>query len=161
MLRSSLLKGGIIVSLVAETSEEAVRHLVAGIPQSLMGASLKETVIKKIIDREKMGTTAIGEGLALPQCIAPGITQPLTVLGISPSGIDFHSLDGEPVHVFVLNIVPEGPDAHQHKLSLVKSSESVFRDRFVIERLKAADSAEEVLKVVEFEYNRQFQRAVI
>ncbi len=92
-------------------------------------------------ERERLGSTAIGDGIAIPHGKLKGITQILGVFGRSREGIDFDSLDGSPTHLFFLLVAPED-SASLHLKALARVSR-LFKDGgFRQHLLDAADSDE-------------------
>ena len=63
-------------------------------------------IITKLMDREKLGSTGIGEGIAIPHIKTDYVTSTTGALGISQKGVDFESLDGEPVYISFLLLTP-------------------------------------------------------
>ncbi len=92
-------------------------------------------------ERERLGSTAIGDGIAIPHGKLRGVTQIQGVFGRSSEGIDFDSLDGNPTHLFFLLIAPED-SASLHLKALARVSR-LFKDAgFRQHLLDAADAAE-------------------
>lgn len=77
------------------------------------------TLFDQIMTREKLGSTGIGSGIAVPHCRLEGLSKPIAALAKLPDGIDFQSIDGERVDVIVLLIVPA--DANDEHLELLAS----------------------------------------
>ena len=76
-----------------------------------------------ILKREELGSTAIGNGFAVPHASVDWLTSCVTVMGFAPNGIDFDSLDGEPVHTVILIASPESkPGDHLRLLERVSRS---------------------------------------
>lgn len=96
----------ILPKLNANTKEEVLAELVAPIiakyPE-LDSAMLKEV----LLEREQLGTTGIGDGIAIPHGKIDGIDSILLVVGRSLEGIDFDALDYKPCHIFFLVLAPE------------------------------------------------------
>jgi PTS system nitrogen regulatory IIA component len=67
----------------------------------------KGALVDVLIDRERLGSTGIGDGVAIPHGKIHGIEQPIISFGRSRKGLDFESMDGEPVHLFFLLVAPE------------------------------------------------------
>lgn len=79
-----------------------------------------EELVKSVIEREKVMSTGIGEGLAVPHAIIEGGPMIRGVIGVSHRGIDFNAIDGKPVHLVVLIATPEGHyDQHLHALAAI------------------------------------------
>jgi len=92
-------------------------------------------------ERERLGSTAIGDGIAIPHGKIRGVNQIWGVFGRSLAGVDFDSLDGRLTHLFFLLVAPED-SASLHLKALARVSrlfkDGSFRDRL----MNAADSAE-------------------
>jgi PTS system nitrogen regulatory IIA component len=95
-----------------------------------------EQLVTVLLDRERLGTTAIGEGIAIPHGKLPGLKGVIAVFGRSLTGIDCHSLDGQPTKLFFLLVAPD-ESAGLHLKALARVSrllkERTFRDRLLQE----------------------------
>jgi nitrogen PTS system EIIA component len=95
-----------------------------------------EQLVTVLLDRERLGTTAIGEGIAIPHGKLPGLKGVMAVFGRSLTGIDCHSLDGQPTKLFFLLVAPD-ESAGLHLKALARVSrllkERTFRDRLLQE----------------------------
>jgi len=90
--------------------------------------------------REKLGSTGIGEGVAVPHCKVPGLASLTAALGRSREGVDFRSLDGKPTRIFVALFAPERAGA-EHLQALARVSRLVKRPEFRKALLDAPDAA--------------------
>src|SRR5512134_695895 len=86
----------------------------AGILEELSGAVAgrhdeldRERLVQALEDRERLNSTALGDGVAIPHGKLPGIKRVFAAFGRSRQGVDFHSLDGKPTHLFFLLVAPE------------------------------------------------------
>ena len=68
-------------------------------------------LFQKLWEREQLGSTGIGAGLAIPHCKLPGLAQGIVAVGLVPEGVDFGAADGRPVRVLFLVISPSGAPA--------------------------------------------------
>jgi mannitol/fructose-specific phosphotransferase system IIA component (Ntr-type) len=66
----------------------------------------KDEVLKAVLSREETRSTGIGSGIAIPHGKCKGVRDLVMALGVSPRGIDFQSIDGKPVYIFVLLASP-------------------------------------------------------
>jgi PTS system nitrogen regulatory IIA component len=98
------------------------------------------------MDREGLGSTGIGEGVAIPHGKIPGIDRLVAVFGRSPAGVQFASLDGKPARLFFLILAPEN-SAGMHLKALARISRLLKDPRFR-ERLLAAEGAEGLSQVL-------------
>ncbi|MCD6405351.1 MAG: PTS sugar transporter subunit IIA [Planctomycetes bacterium] len=104
----------VIPELKAVKKEAAVRELVAALAA---GGAITKSKIKKVTDsileREKLGSTGIGNSIAVPHTKLPGLKEPVGAFGRSKEGIDFASLDGAATHSIFLFLSPSDfPDKH-------------------------------------------------
>ena len=100
-------------------------------------------------ERERLGSTAIGDGIAIPHGKLRGITQILGVFGRSREGVDFESLDGGPTHLFFLLVAPED-SASLHLKALARVSR-LFKDAGFRQRLLDAADGDEVYRLLKEE----------
>ena len=105
------------------TSKEAViRELVEGLVSSGgLKAADKDEIIKAILKREELGTTGIGRGIAVPHTKHASVSSPVGTVGVSAEGVDFESLDGEPVQLFFC-LLYTSPSPRDATLSRMPSS---------------------------------------
>ena len=97
-------------------------------------------------ERERLGSTAIGDGIAIPHGKLKGITQILGVFGRSREGVDFDSLDGSPTHLFFLLVAPED-SASLHLKALARVSR-LFKDASFRQRLLDAPDSGELYRLL-------------
>jgi len=109
-----------------------------------------EDVVEGALAREAIGSTGIGHGIAIPHCRTAKVRQMVCAYGTSDPGIDFDSLDGEPVHSIFLLLTP--PDQKEQHLQLMKSFASQIRKEHFCEFLHQVKSAQALVDLLnEFE----------
>ncbi len=96
-----------------------------------------EAVLAVVWNRERLGSTGLGGGVALPHGQAAGVKRPVLALAVSPAGVEFDSLDGRPVRVFVLLLTPTGDDRREH-LALLARLGALFKSPAAVEEVLAA-----------------------
>ena len=75
---------------------------------------------ERLLERERLGSTGIGSGIAIPHCKLPGLKSGVVAVGMVPEGVDFGAVDGKPVRVFFLVISPsESPAEHLQALAAI------------------------------------------
>jgi mannitol/fructose-specific phosphotransferase system IIA component (Ntr-type) len=75
---------------------------------------------RRLLEREKLGCTALGNGLAIPHCKIGGIDSALLAIGVSRGGVDFLALDGKPVRIIFLVLSPsDSPTGHLQALARI------------------------------------------
>jgi len=99
----------VIPDLSSRSANEALNEMVLYLKGKKKIQKEKE-LFDKLIQREELGSTAIGNGFAIPHCKIRNMKSPIVLLAISKKGVDFHSLDGKPSKVFFLVISsPDNP----------------------------------------------------
>jgi PTS system nitrogen regulatory IIA component len=106
----------------------------------------KQTVLTVLLEREKISTTAIGEGVAIPHGKLPGVERVLGVFARSPEGVDFASLDGGPTHLFFVLIAPENAAA-DHLKALARISR-LLKDEAFRRRLMEGQTSQELFNII-------------
>src|SRR6185503_21035524 len=89
----------------------------------------RQKVLDVLLERERISTTAIGEGVAIPHGKLAGVDRVLGAFARSPEGVDFASLDGGPTHLFFALIAPENAAA-DHLKALARISRLLKDEAF-------------------------------
>ena len=121
--------------------------VVAGHPEIDRGR-----LVQALEDRERLNSTALGEGVAIPHGKLPGLHRVVAAFGRSPAGVDFQSLDGKPTHLFFLLVAPED-SAGAHLKALARISRLLKDDAFR-RRLIEASTANELYAIIREEDDR-------
>jgi nitrogen PTS system EIIA component len=100
-----LNQDAIILEMKASTKEGAVREL-AGLAATLCGRFTEETIYNVLMEREAIGSTGLGNGVALPHGKIEGLDATLLCFGRSREGINFDAVDNRPVHLFMVLLSP-------------------------------------------------------
>jgi mannitol/fructose-specific phosphotransferase system IIA component (Ntr-type) len=103
-----------------------------------------EELVSALIEREKIMSTGIGFGIAIPHAKISGVREIAFAIGISKPGIDFDSIDGKPVHIIIL--VAAGEKQHKDYLKLLSRIMSVLKQEEARSRLVDASTNEDILK---------------
>ena len=106
----------------------------------------KMALVKVLVDRERLGSTGIGDGVAIPHGKLNGVKQPIISFGRSKQGLDFDSMDGQPAYLFFLIVAPENSSGfHLQVLAKIAKilKSSVFR-----KKLMDADSRIELYQII-------------
>ncbi len=126
-----------------------------------MGAFLKnrnkitkdKDLYEKLLQREELGSTAIGDGVAIPHCKMKGVKNPVVMLAISKKGLDFHSLDEKPSYIFFLVVSsPDNPSVNLQILAAI--AHLVRKAKRVIRKIQEAEDISKILEVLKDEEER-------
>lgn len=102
--------------------------------------------VQILLDRERLGSTGIGEGIAIPHGKLRDLKELVAVFGRSREGVEFDAMDGAPVHLFFLLMAPED-SASTHLKALARISR-LLKDRAFREELLQAESAEALYEII-------------
>ena len=105
-----------------------------------------EDVLIALMEREKLGSTGIGQGVAIPHGKSDSTTTLVGAFGISRKGVQFESLDGEPVY-FIFMLVAPKDSSGQHLKALARVSR-LLKDKFFRQAIKEAKLPEGIEKII-------------
>jgi PTS system fructose-specific IIA component/PTS system nitrogen regulatory IIA component len=141
--------------LASDDKPTVIRELVESLAQS--GAIAVEEVqgiVAAIMKREELGSTGIGRGVAVPHTKHASVERLVGTVGVSPEGVDFHSLDGDKVHLLFLLVSP--PDRPGDHLRALENISRQLRDETFCRFLKQARSANDIQQLLEEADHNQF-----
>lgn len=147
-LTEILSSSSVLVDLEGETKEEIIEELVDSLTVGEVITD-RDKVLQAVLEREKIMSTGIGDGIAIPHGKSDAVVQLAAALGTQKRGVDFESLDGEPAYVFFLLVSPanvSGP----HIKALARISRLLKNDEFK-RKLIGAPSAEEIMAIIQAE----------
>ncbi|MCU0666866.1 MAG: PTS sugar transporter subunit IIA [Candidatus Omnitrophica bacterium] len=146
ILVSNLLKSSLIIlELQSKDKKSVLLELVDLIAKSKK-LSDKKAFSKAIHDREKLGSTGLGQGVAIPHAKSKVVKGFVLVFARCSEGIDFGALDGEKTYLFFSLASPQ-QDVGVH-LKLLSEISRLVKDKFTVESLKKAKSCQEVVKII-------------
>ncbi len=140
-----LPKEAIVPELKARTKREVLEEL----SETLVGVKdylKRDELVEVLMERERLGSTGIGEGVAIPHGKLKDLDQLLICFGRSTEGIDFDSMDGKPAHLFFLLVAPEN-SAGIHLRALAKISR-LLRSVSLRQKLFNARSRDEIFEII-------------
>ncbi|MBI0110331.1 fructose-specific PTS transporter subunit EIIC [Lactobacillus sp. W8093] len=145
-IKDILAPESMIMALKATNKEDAVKEM-ADLEVKTGIVNDEDEFIKSIWARENESTTGIGEGIAMPHARNKTINKARVLFAKSEKGIDYNSLDGQPVHLFFMITAPDGAD-NTHLEALAKLS-GLLIDPDLVSALKKAQTPEEVIQLFE------------
>lgn len=105
-----------------------------------------DDLFRRLVNRERLGSTGLGKGIAIPHCRIDNCTGPIGAMITLNSAVDFDAIDGEPVDVLFALLVPE--DAHDDHLKALATLAGAFNDGDFRQRLRAAGSDEALFNTI-------------
>ena len=148
-------RDAIRAQLDATDKESTIREMVRALLEAgKVEADECESIVKAILKREELGSTGIGRGVAVPHTKHPSVDRLVGTVAVSADGVEFASLDGEPVHLFFLLISPpQRPGDHLRALENISRQ---LRDDTFCRFLKQAKNADDIRLVLDEADNNQF-----
>ena len=140
-IREILDPKAVKIDLDATDKKSALTELV-DVLSEVYGLEDKKNILRALIDRENLGSTGIGQGIAIPHGKADKCKNLIAVFGISKKGVNFEALDGELVYVFFLLLAPKEA-AGPHLKALARISR-LLRDSYFCKQLRAAKTSQQV-----------------
>lgn len=141
-----LIKRDMIVpALVAHDKKAILEELAAHISGRVTKIDMA-SLVRVLVDREQLASTAIGEGVAIPHGKLSAVSEIVACLGRAPGGVDFDSMDGQPTFLFFVLVAPENSTG-AHLKALARISR-VFKDTEFRRRLLSAEDAEAMYRVI-------------
>ena len=141
-----ILKTDSIIANLAGTNKEEVLREITDFLQKLSLIKDKETLFNTLMEREKLGSTGIGENVAIPHGKSDELSQIITVFGRSLKGLDFESLDQKPVH-FVCMVIAPSNSTGQHLKALARISR-LFKNKDLREGILKLQDANQIYSLL-------------
>ncbi|MGK2285455.1 PTS IIA-like nitrogen regulatory protein PtsN [Pedomonas sp. V897] len=137
-LADLLVPGAVFAGVKATSKKQLLSHLAAQ-ASKLTGLD-ERRVLEAILERERLGSTGLGGGIAIPHAKLPSVQSVMGVFMQLESPIDFDSLDGKPVDLVFLLLAPEDAGA-EHLKALARVSR-LFRDQAAVAKLRGSSSSD-------------------
>ena len=148
-----LSKSAILADLKSTKKEDVIKELVdLLISAGAFDKANRTKVIDALMERESLGSTAIGQGIAIPHAKTDSVSQLVGAFALSKKGIDFDSLDGEPVYIFFMLLAAQD-SAGPHLKALARISR-LFKDKYFRDNLRNCVDDKAIIKVISQEDER-------
>ncbi len=151
LLREDLIKIGLEAEDRWEAIEEMVSLLVSTHEIRLRD---KHEVLTAVIEREKTMSTGLGHGIAIPHGASESVDQFVGAMGISHTGIDCQAIDGKPVHLVLILVVPAAIFA-EHVKTLAGIARLLNNEEFRA-KLMNSQTSEEIMELIQQEEGKEF-----
>lgn len=145
-------KAGIKVGFKSVEKDDAIAEMVDLLAE-VKDIGDKKAIIKTLMERESLGSTGIGQGIAIPHGKTDRVKELVAVLAVSSQGVNFEALDGEQVHILFLLVAPKD-SAGPHLKALAQISR-ILRDSHFCQMLRRAKSPEEVYDLIRREEEKK------
>ncbi len=143
-----LVRDALVLDLASAEKSAVLAELAGALAAAEPGLDA-EALLQVLSEREKLQSTGIGDGVAIPHGKLPGLPRLIASFARSRAGVDFESIDGQATHLFFLLVVPEHAGG-QHLKALARISR-FLRDAEFRKLLEEAETPEDVLRAIEDE----------
>jgi len=142
-----LSKKAIITDIKSTKKEEVIRELLDGlINAGEIEKRYRNKLIEGLMARESLGSTAIGQGIAIPHAKSDCVSKLVAAFGLSKKGVDFDSLDGESAYIFFLLVAPQD-SAGPHLKALARISR-LLKDKYFRDNLRSCADEKSIIKII-------------
>ena len=142
-----VVREAIIPDLKARDKEGVIREMVESLRATgHLKAGAEESIVQAILKRERLGSTGIGRGVAIPHTKHESVERLIGAVAVSKEGVPFESLDGEPVHIFIMLISPQ--DRPSEHLRALENVSKCLRDDGFCRFLRQAKTREEIWELL-------------
>ncbi|HNX23950.1 MAG TPA: PTS sugar transporter subunit IIA [Spirochaetota bacterium] len=146
-LLENLKKNNILVKPNAKNRWEIIEEMVElAVKNKDISHDDAETVKNALIEREKSMSTGIGNGVAIPHCSTSKVNSIITVMALTPKGLNFESIDNEPVKIVILLIVPK--DKLTQHIKTLANIAKMMSDSELREKLLEQKTADSIIKTL-------------
>jgi PTS system fructose-specific IIA component/PTS system nitrogen regulatory IIA component len=153
-LTDFVVSDAILPDLQVSTKEQAIRAMVGSLKNAgRIRAEDEESIIAAIMKREELGSTGIGNGVAVPHTKHPSVDKLIATVALSKEGVDFASLDGEAVYIMFLLVSP--PDRPGDHLRGLENISRHLRNQNFCSFLKQSRTREGVIELLQEADNNQ------
>ncbi len=146
---SSLIRPDLVFANLKGGSQAAVLRALADSVASTGAVSDADELYARLLEREEVGSTAMGGGVAIPHCKLPYLEKVVMAVGVVPDGVDLDTPDEEAVRLLFMVLSPEeSPTDHLKCLATISRW---IRQKEKLEELKKVESSEEIYRCLDGE----------
>lgn len=142
---SALLQGGVIIPFHEATSRKQAIHVLCEALSEATGIGAR-AIEDAVMERERLGSTGVGEGVAIPHARLPGLSAPVGGFLRLAQGVDFEAIDDRPCDLIFMLLAPDGAGA-DHLRALAQVSR-FFRQVAVRDGLRKARNENEIKALI-------------
>jgi PTS system nitrogen regulatory IIA component len=143
-----LSRDSIIAELLGKTKRQVLEELTDALVRQKPQVN-RTRLVEVLLERERLGSTGIGDGIAIPHGKLKDLDQLALSFGRSTPGVDFESMDGKPAHLFFLLVAPENC-AGIHLRALAKIAR-LLKNSAIRKRLGTAATQDEIYTILQEE----------
>ncbi len=146
-IQDVLHKEAIILDLKSVDKKGVLEELVE--PVARIAGLKHDYLVQVLMDRERLGSTGIGEGVGIPHGKLKDLDELILGCGLSRKGVDFEAMDGQPTYIFFLLVTPENSTGLH--LKLLAQISRILKNEYFKQRLLNASDADEIYTIIQEE----------
>lgn len=128
------------------TSKKRVIENLSQLLATNTGATTADTIFQALFERERLGSTGLGKGVAIPHARIPGITHTIAAMMTLATPVNYEAADNKPVDIVFGLLVPEdGSEQHLQQLARLVS---LFREEEACTKIRQATDAEQIFEIL-------------
>ncbi len=143
---TTFLKEERIFFIEATTKVEAIEEIIENLHRKKV-IKKKNSILSKVLEREKLGSTGIGKGVAIPHCKIKDIKEPIVAAGVNKKGIDFDSNDKKPAYLVILVISPTNKPT-LHLQILAAAAHLAQKSDLFMKKIRNSTEESEIFKIL-------------
>jgi PTS system nitrogen regulatory IIA component len=141
-----LLQDNLILEEIEAVDKQGVLREFARLLKTMNKVDNEEELLRALLERESLGSTGIGDGVAIPHGKLPTGSEMVVAFGRSSKGIDFQALDAKPVFLFFLLVTPENkPGDHLKALARISR---ILKNPVLRDNLRTASHRQELQRLI-------------
>ena len=141
-----LLQDNLIIEELESVDKQGVLREFARMLKSMNKVDSEEDLLRVLLEREALGSTGIGDGVAIPHGKLPMNSEMIVAFGRSSKGVDFQAMDSKPVHLFFLLVTPEDrPGDHLKALARISR---ILKNPALRDSLRTASGRQELQRLI-------------
>jgi len=138
----------VVLDLKSRDKNGAIRELVDELQRTGSLAKRQvEKVLSALYEREKLGSTGIGKGMAVPHAKHGSVKRVIGIMGLSKEGVEYRALDGQLVHVVFLFL--SNPDSKEEHIRVLECLSSLLREEDLCRFIRAAKTQKEAIELLQ------------
>ena len=136
-------------NIICHDTAASKKRIIENLSQLLAAnteAATADTIFQALVERERLGSTGLGKGVAIPHARIPGISHTIAAMITLAEPVNYESADNKPIDIAFALLVPEdGNDQHLQQLSRLVS---LFRNEEICSQIRNANDAEQIFTIL-------------
>ena len=146
MILQDILTLDCTLCAVPASSKKRILEQICNLAAEKTSECTSTELLSSLLDREKMGSTGIGNGIAIPHGRLPNTNKATVILLTTEKAIDFDAIDNRPVDIFIALFVPQ--NSCQEHLNTLQSIAKLFNDKKIVKQVRKCTSSQQLFDLI-------------